>query len=367
MNELIPNNKSISIIVCCYNGEHTIETCLESLKNQDRDDISIEVILVDDGSKDKTAEKIATFLSKNRGFKNLEFKYYRKENGGLSIARNYGLSKSTGTYVAYIDEDAFAYPDFAQNVINVFYDNPEINCVGGQVELLNDDLEFPLLLQYTFFASYMKNPLAVIGTNMSYRRDFLLRVGGFQPEFTYRGDESALFKREKNKIKILQTESVKVKHNQSYTLKDYLKTRYENGYFGAAIDHLTNLSFWEFSRKMMVVSLTLFLPILIVLTLFLIEGNEITYFLTFIYGFILLRRFVFNGLLKDLFGEYNRNKEKHGSNYSIYYLGIVAFYGLFKTDFGYFKGYFAYRNQKWKDAKKELKKLTVQKTVPYAG
>ncbi len=74
----------VSLIIPVYNVENYIEKCLDSVINQTLKDI--EIIIVNDGSKDTSKEKIEKYLKKYPSIKYLE-----KENGGLSDARNYGI------------------------------------------------------------------------------------------------------------------------------------------------------------------------------------------------------------------------------------------------------------------------------------
>lgn len=85
-----------SFIVPCYNVEKYVEDCIKSLLNQDYD--NYEIILVNDGSTDNTSEICKKYINKT-------VKYYIKENGGPSSARNYGIAKSTGDYLIFIDSD----------------------------------------------------------------------------------------------------------------------------------------------------------------------------------------------------------------------------------------------------------------------
>lgn len=78
----------VSIIVPVYNVENYIEKCLDSLINQTLKDI--EIIIINDGSKDSSKDKILLYLEKNKNIK-----YFEKENGGLSDARNFGLNYAT--------------------------------------------------------------------------------------------------------------------------------------------------------------------------------------------------------------------------------------------------------------------------------
>ena len=90
----------VSVIVPVYNVEKYISRCLTSLVNQTIDDL--EIILVNDGTKDNSEQIIRQF---KKDYKNII--YVKKENGGLSSARNFGLIYATGEYVAFLDSDDY--------------------------------------------------------------------------------------------------------------------------------------------------------------------------------------------------------------------------------------------------------------------
>lgn len=91
----------VSIIVPVYNVEMYIEKCMQSLVNQTLEDI--EIIVVNDGSEDKSADIIEKYLKKYPE----KIKYLEKENGGLSDARNYGIPYASGEYIAFLDSDDY--------------------------------------------------------------------------------------------------------------------------------------------------------------------------------------------------------------------------------------------------------------------
>lgn len=93
--------KKVSIIVPFYNVEEYIERSIKSLVEQSLKDI--EIILVNDGSKDGS-EEIAINFQKQYPDK---IKYLQKENGGLSDARNFALPYATGEYIAFLDSDDY--------------------------------------------------------------------------------------------------------------------------------------------------------------------------------------------------------------------------------------------------------------------
>lgn len=91
----------VSVIVPVYNVEKYLKQCLDSLVNQTLKDI--EIIVVNDGSTDSSEDIIKEYVDKYKGI----VKYYKKENGGLSDARNYGLDYATGKYVGFVDSDDY--------------------------------------------------------------------------------------------------------------------------------------------------------------------------------------------------------------------------------------------------------------------
>ena len=103
--------KKVSIIVPCYNVEKYIESCLNSLINQEYK--NIEILCIDDGSKDNTKEIIENFLEKDK-----RIQYFYKENGGLSSARNYGLKYVDGYYCCFIDSDDYVDSTYVSKLVN---------------------------------------------------------------------------------------------------------------------------------------------------------------------------------------------------------------------------------------------------------
>ena len=101
----------VSVIVPIYNGENYLYKCLKSLLEQTYK--KFEVLLIDDGSIDNTKNICIEFI-KN---KSPEFKYYYKNNGGTSSARNYGIEKARGCYISFIDQDDYIDKNHIENFI----------------------------------------------------------------------------------------------------------------------------------------------------------------------------------------------------------------------------------------------------------
>ncbi|MCF2555219.1 glycosyltransferase family 2 protein [Faecalicatena contorta] len=103
---------AVSIIVPVYNVEKYLRKCLDSILKQTFHDW--ELILIDDGSMDRSADICKEYLGKND-----RIKYFFQENGGLGHARNQGVRKAMGKYILFVDSDDF----IAENMIEVLYNN----------------------------------------------------------------------------------------------------------------------------------------------------------------------------------------------------------------------------------------------------
>ena len=118
----------ISVIVPVYKVEKYIDKCVESLVNQTYGDI--EIILVDDGSPDLCAQKIDEWEKKDRRIKALH-----KPNGGVSSARNFGIEKSAGEYIAFVDGDDYCDPDLYEFLLNLaLNENSDLSRCGFIIE-----------------------------------------------------------------------------------------------------------------------------------------------------------------------------------------------------------------------------------------
>lgn len=93
-------NELVSVIVPIYNAERYIKRCIDSLINQTYD--NLEIIIVNDGSYDKSK-----YICENYAKKDARIKLINKENEGVSIARNLGISHATGEYIMFVDADDY--------------------------------------------------------------------------------------------------------------------------------------------------------------------------------------------------------------------------------------------------------------------
>ncbi|KJH71119.1 glycosyltransferase family 2 protein [Aliterella atlantica] len=106
----------VSVIIPAYNAEKTIRETIETVRQQTFPDW--EIIIINDGSKDKTLEIVASIEDER-------IKVFSYENSGLSMARNRGISKANGEYIALLDADDLWTPDKLELQLLAFNNNPQ--------------------------------------------------------------------------------------------------------------------------------------------------------------------------------------------------------------------------------------------------
>ncbi|QBN20071.1 glycosyltransferase family 2 protein [Flavobacterium nackdongense] len=115
-----------SIIIPLYNKEKFIQKTLKSVLSQTFTDF--EIIIVNDGSTDKSEEKVLQN-------KEARIQYYYKENGGVSSARNFGIKKANSEYLAFIDADDYWYPTFLEEMFQNIKLHTKLNVFSSAIEI----------------------------------------------------------------------------------------------------------------------------------------------------------------------------------------------------------------------------------------
>lgn len=178
----VPTEK-VSVIVPCYNEQKVILNCIDSLRAQAYQDL--EIILVDDGSTDRTADLIAEAAE---AYDNV--RSFTKPNGGKASALNLGIERAHGSIVVCMDADSMLLPDAVQQLVGSFT-TPDIAAVGGNVRVANRDtvlgahqaVEYisGLALQRRAFA-HLGCMQVISGAIGAFRRDDLLAAGGYSTD-----------------------------------------------------------------------------------------------------------------------------------------------------------------------------------------
>jgi O-antigen biosynthesis protein len=178
----LPRTPRVSVVVCAYNAERTMERCLASLEHLNYPDY--EVVVVNDGSTDRTLE-----ISEG-------FPYCRiisQVNRGLSVARNVGAEAATGEIVAYTDSDCVADKDWLTYLVAKMEHSGLVAIGGPNFPPPEDDL-VPAAVAvspggptHVLVSDEVAEHIA--GCNMAFRRDILMGLGGFDPVYRAAGDD----------------------------------------------------------------------------------------------------------------------------------------------------------------------------------
>lgn len=126
-------DKKVSVITCAYNRQELIGATVESVIEQSFDDW--EMVIVDDGSKDQTADVIKGWQSKHSD----QIKYIYQDNRGPGAARNTAIKAACGEYIAVLDSDDLATPDRLEKQVQFLDAHPDIDVVGSNAHVFLGD------------------------------------------------------------------------------------------------------------------------------------------------------------------------------------------------------------------------------------
>lgn len=170
-----------SLIVPTYNRADILAQTLPALLNQTVPADRYEIVVIDDGSTDRT-EEVA------RSFTETHLKYHRFANGGRSIARNRALAVARGDLLVFVDDDAFVSREFLEEHLRLHAPGNDLLATGPIVEVTAAPRSYALT---PFWQGYHRNPFPTC--NASVRRAHALKVGGFDESFTLYGWEDLEF------------------------------------------------------------------------------------------------------------------------------------------------------------------------------
>ena len=122
----------ISVIVPVYNKEEYLGRCIDSVLGQTYADL--ELILVDDGSKDGSAEICRSYEKKDK-----RVRFIQKENGGASSARNLGISEAKGEYIGFVDGDDWIEEDMYETLLNELDKHKDEKTAPHVAQLMSED------------------------------------------------------------------------------------------------------------------------------------------------------------------------------------------------------------------------------------
>ena len=169
----------VSLIIPCYNAEKYIGRCLDSVLNQT--DRNIELIVVNDGSTDKTEDIINKYIKK---YDNII--HIKQKNMGLSMARNNGVKKATGDYLLFIDSDDYVEKNLLENInknisdldvlryqLNIVYSDKVVPCEEEEFNVTDGISAFEKIVRYKFIemaSLYVINRKYYVDNNFEFEK-----------------------------------------------------------------------------------------------------------------------------------------------------------------------------------------------------
>jgi len=209
----------VSVVVCAYNAESTMEECMESLRPERIRYPNYEVIVIDDGSTDRTKQIAERYPG---------YRLISHENRGLSVARNEGILAAKGEIVAFTDSDCAVDPDWLNFLVYRLLSEPSFAGVGGPnlpppesdwvQEVVARSPGGPTHVLLTDWEAEH-----IPGCNMAFWRKHLIDVGLFDPIYRSAGDDVDLCWRLQNAgHKIGFSAAALVWHRRRATVRAYL-------------------------------------------------------------------------------------------------------------------------------------------------
>jgi len=230
---------TVTIIVPCWNEQNTVGKTIHSLLDLDYPKNKFKIMIVDDGSTDKTWENVQKFKS------NPQIVLHSKENGGKYTALNYGLSKLDTELVGCLDADSYVHKDALKNIVT-YFQNKKIMAVAPSIKLWQPKGPLQLLqrIEYGFVIftrkmfQYMQAVYITPGPFSIFRKEVFDKLGGYKHAHNTEDIEIAL-RMQKHGYKIAHAHKAYVYTVPPNTLPKLLKQRirWSYGFIKNAGDH----------------------------------------------------------------------------------------------------------------------------------
>ena len=228
-----------SIIVCAFNEEKNIVHCLLSIQKALEANRKFEVIVINNGSTDKTDLKIKNFYDTSVATFVDKLKVFNINHAGLSEARNFGIKQSTGNLISFVDADAIVDVNWL-NEINLSFKKHDVDIISGRVCNLDNGHKMSTFLYNAHYSMLNLNKksriihdkfkTSVIGSNMSFKKEIFNQTSGFFEHFKLRGDDTSFvtYLKSLNFKEFYLNESI-VYNDHTNSLFKWFKQQYQGG------------------------------------------------------------------------------------------------------------------------------------------
>jgi cellulose synthase/poly-beta-1,6-N-acetylglucosamine synthase-like glycosyltransferase len=219
--------KLISVIVPAYNAEETIESCIKALLNQSFPKKRYEVIVVDDGSTDKTCQVASKY----------PIRIVKQRHSGPAAARNFGARVARGEILLFTDSDCIPSNNWIKNMVKPL-ENERIVGVAGTYKTFNKEKIIARFAGYEIEERHTKlrkeKFIDFVGTySAAYRKKIFKKFGGFDTSFPIASgeDPELSFKISKSGLKLVFQPNAFVYHRHPDNLLKFLKQKFWRGYW----------------------------------------------------------------------------------------------------------------------------------------
>ncbi len=222
------NYPSASVIIPAYNAASTIKQTIEAVARQDYEG-EVEIIVVDDGSTDKTPEII-------QSFKNV--RYLRQENAGPASARNRGARTAASQVLCFTDSDCVPLSNWIRELVAPLSDE-KIAAVAGSYDIANPEFILARMIhqEIIFRHKYLmpESPKSFGSYNFCIRRNAFETLGGFNTEYCHASgeDNDLAYRLLKSGHTIHFNQNARVKHFHQTNFRKYLLEQYRHGFWRA--------------------------------------------------------------------------------------------------------------------------------------
>jgi glycosyltransferase involved in cell wall biosynthesis len=223
--ELTASPIKVSVVVPVYNAQKTIAACVNGLLIQNAPGIDMEIILVDDGSTDATAEILKTFD---------RIRYFYQPNAGPAAARNHGAHQASGDIVFFTDSDCIPRPDWVAKMINGFRCE-RAGAVAGSYGIANPESLLARCIHQEILFRHeclMGDWVDVFGSyNAAVIKEVFERAGGFNTSYRFpSGEDNELsYRLRRNGVRIRFIKDARVDHAHPVSVRRYLYEQFRHG------------------------------------------------------------------------------------------------------------------------------------------
>ncbi len=218
---------TVTIVVPSFNEERTIGATLTSLLGLEYPKDKLEIVVVNDGSKDGTGKIAEEFAAKHS-----QIKYFYKENGGKYTALNFAIERCTTEFIGCLDADSFVSPDALIEIVKKFENEKDAHAIMPAMKVSNPRsmLERMQAVEYTFGVFYKKMFDNIGGLNVLpgpfsfYRTSVFGKIGLFHHAHNTEDMEIA-FRMHKHGLKIVNADHAVVYTTVPKTIRALLKQR----------------------------------------------------------------------------------------------------------------------------------------------